>query len=214
MHDTARDKLYLDMRQTFSIWFIPFYSAPVRLVTVLDLQDHTLSTSPDSLTPAERTTGTDDDQHKKENEDDHEEKQALLQQSRPHHASPTIWKISKQNDLYQVNDFLKFSGSGLLSAFWFFFQLGATAVCVFMSFFVRLSPWQWQKEPAQGGVEAEIHMLGEKRKGRGKEVARNESSSQSDSGGQPSDETKRASADSKASSLVKSKKGGGKTKKH
>lgn len=197
VHDTVRDKLYLDMRQTFSIWFVPFYSAPVRLVTVLDLatdDEHTISTSLDSLTSS--SDGN------KDHQDVKEEKQALLHQTHQHHTSGRSWKISKQEDLYQVNEFLRFTGFGLLTAFWYLFQLGATSVCVFMSLFVRLSPWQLQKEPARGGVEAEIRMVEEKRKARGKEVAHYEDSPQSDldTGNRSSDKAQRGSANSKASS--------------
>ncbi|CAN8102927.1 unnamed protein product [Discula destructiva] len=147
LYDHARDKLYLDMRQIFSVWFIPLYRAPVRLVTVLDL----VSTDDRKYyEPLSRLV----------EQDAPEEKKELQQQTStsPLGGSKT-WKISKQEDLYQVNEFLKFTGTTLLASAWFLFQLGATAVCIFMSLFLRLSPWARQMEPARGGVESAIEQF-------------------------------------------------------
>lgn len=154
VHDMARDKMYLDIRQTFSIWFFPMYNAHVRLVTVLDL------------------VATDDaDYHEpldKLIEAVSSEKQDGGTSSTTVHLGTTYvpssgrasrrWKISKQEDLYQVNQFFRFTGPTPLSWLWFLFQLGASAVCVFLALFVRLSPWSMQKEPAKGGVEAVIEL--------------------------------------------------------
>lgn len=77
------------------------------------------------------------------------------------HRRP-LWRIARQEDLYQVNEFLKFVGPYwwcLWRVLWLPFQLGATAVCVFLSLFVALSPWASQRDPAVGGVEATIEQV-------------------------------------------------------
>lgn len=157
VHDKVRDKMYLDMRQTFSIWFIPMYHAHVRLVTVLDLVD---SDSPDYHDPLDRmlkhegggaggaTNGA--GQHHRNgspNKNHHK------------HGSCT-WKISKQEDLYQVTDFLKFAGGpGPFPFLWYLFQLGASVSCVFLSLLLLVTPWAFQKDPARGGVEATVECV-------------------------------------------------------
>lgn len=175
VHDKVRDKMYLDMRQTFSIWFIPMYHAHVRLVTVLDLVD---SDSPDYHDPLDRmlknegrgkegvTNGA--SQHHRngsrnnnDNNDNHRRHQHNGSRSSNHHKhSSCTWKISKQEDLYQVTDFLKFAGGpGPFPFLWYLFQLGASAVCVFLSLLLLATPWAFQKEPARGGVEAAIECV-------------------------------------------------------
>ncbi|KAF3767593.1 hypothetical protein M406DRAFT_29134, partial [Cryphonectria parasitica EP155] len=110
LHDEARDKIYLDIRQTFSVWFIPMYHAHVRLVTILDLvRDET---------PTRSSRGNDDNDYEKEKDTP---------------SGPRQWKIAKQEDLYQVNEFLRFAGPTPLPFLWLLFQLGAAAVCVLMA---------------------------------------------------------------------------------
>lgn len=143
------------MRQTFSIFFIPFYCAPVRLVTVLDL------VSDDDMIIHEPLDRLSDVFEKAPGDDESDSGQTTSK----FHTSVTlndrkIWRISKQEDLYQVNEFLKFTGFGLLSYAWFLFQLSATAVCVLMSFFLRYSPWAFQKTIARGGVQASFESDG------------------------------------------------------
>lgn len=158
VHDTARDKMYLDIRQIFSIWFVPMYSAHVRLVTVLDLVSNE---DPDYHDPLDRIL-----KQQQEDASDADEKSSTLHQHHTststtviaHHDSRT-WKIHKQEDLYQVNEFLKFTGTNLLAYAWILFQIGASIVCVFMALLVRLSPWAFQKEPARGGAEATIRQI-------------------------------------------------------
>ncbi|ROW16562.1 hypothetical protein VPNG_01652 [Cytospora leucostoma] len=129
--DRARDKIYLDIRQTFSIWFLPFYHANVRLVTILDLVAH--------------------------------EEKALQQPPLPPSGNHyRLWRISRQEDLYQVGEFLKFVGPYwwcVWRTLWLPFQVLAAAVSVFLSLFVALSPWAFQKEPAAGGVEATVEQI-------------------------------------------------------
>lgn len=161
VHDKIRDKMYVDIRQTFSVWFIPMYKAHVRLVTVLDL---VASDDADFHDPLDRMI-------KQEMERDEKSTSqflyhaSLAHEHHHHHhgnngSGPRRYKIQRQEDLYQVNDFLKFlGGPGPLPFLWFIFQLQATAICVLMSLFVRLSPWAFQPEPARGGVEAIIERV-------------------------------------------------------
>lgn len=135
--------MYLDMRQIFSIWFAPGYHARVRLVTVLDLVPCSLGAhrngEPQVITRQQGAGGGTD--------------KAPQQQ---------VWRISRQEDLYQVNEFLKFTGPYwwcVWRPFWFAFQLFATAISVFLSLFVALSPWAFQQNPAPGGVEASVEQI-------------------------------------------------------
>lgn len=140
--------MYVDIRQTFSLWFLPMYHAHVRLVTVLDLvaSDDTDFHDPlDRIIKQEREGG---------------EKSTTHLQHHHNGDGPRRYRIQRQEDLYQVNDFLKFlGGPGPLPFLWLLFQLQATAICVLMSMFVRLSPWAFQPEPAKGGVEAIIERV-------------------------------------------------------
>lgn len=163
VHDKIRDKMYVDIRQTFSLWFIPMYHAHVRLVTVLDL---VANDDADFHDPLDRII-------KQEKEGGEKPTAQLLYHAslanenhhHNHHNNnkghgPRRYKIHRQEDLYQVNEFLKFvGGPGPLPFLWFLFQMQATALCIFMSLFVRLSPWRFQPEPARGGVEAIIERV-------------------------------------------------------
>ena len=95
------------MHQIFRIWLIPFFSAPVSLVTVLH----------------------------------------LVKQK---HHSPPRYVIRAQNDLYQVNEFVKFvSQFGILSVMVFGLQMIATGLCVLggMVFW----PISWVEQNVVGG---------------------------------------------------------------
>lgn len=173
VYDQARDKIYLDMRQTFSVWFFPLYHAHVRLVTVLDLvpsDGHDYHGPLDRILNYEGEEGTNgnsgrhhhDQRHNNGGGHQHHQQQHTGSRNgtNGHHHGSRTWKISKQEDLYQVNDFLRFlGGPGPLPLLWYLFQLSATAVCIFMSFFLSVSPWALQKEPARGGVEATIECV-------------------------------------------------------
>lgn len=173
VHDKLRDKIYLDMRQTFSIWFIPMYHAHVRLVTVLDLVD---SDSPDYHDPLDRMLKQEEEReggatngasqpHRNgsRNNNHHNHRHNGSRSSNHHHHhkhGSCTWKISKQEDLYQVTDFLKFAGGpGPFPFLWYLFQLGASAACVFLSLLLLATPWAFQKEPARGGVEATVECV-------------------------------------------------------
>ena len=43
MFDQRSGQLFVSIRQTFAIWFIPLYKAPVKLTTVLNLEQHPAS---------------------------------------------------------------------------------------------------------------------------------------------------------------------------
>lgn len=160
VHDKIRDKMYLDIRQTFSVWFLPMYHAHVRLVTVLDL---VASDDADFHDPLDRIIKQDEDSEKSTAQilfDSMSEQGHHRRHSRAGNNGPRRYKIQRQEDLYQVNDFLKFvGGPGPLPFLWFLFQLQATVICVLMSLFVRISPWAFQPDPAKGGVEAIIERV-------------------------------------------------------
>lgn len=168
MVDRARDKIYLDIRQTFSIWFIPFYHADVRLVTILDL----VAVDParhDNGEPLAITRGQEgessthgDEDDEGDEGDDKDEEGRRGEKALPHPPHYRLWRISRQEDLYQVNELLKFVGPYWWCAWralWLPFQVLAAAVSVFLSLFVALSPWASQKDPAAGGVEATVEQI-------------------------------------------------------
>lgn len=162
--DRARDKIFLDIRQTFSVWFIPRYHAHVRLVTVLDLVACDPSRHEDGEPLAiKQDSEYDNGNNNDDNEyDDDDNKNSGEKPAARRRRRPTLWRIARQEDLYQVNEFLKFVGPFwwcLWRVLWFPFQLAATAVCVFLSLFVALSPWAFQKDPAAGGVENTVEQV-------------------------------------------------------
>lgn len=153
VHDKERDKMYLDMRQIFSIWFAPGYHARVRLVTVLDLVPCDLGAHRNGEPQVIKRRGEEGAAS------DGGEKAGSTAGRR---SSQQVWRISRQEDLYQVNEFLKFTGPYWFCVwrpFWFVFQLAATAISVFLSLFVALSPWAFQQNPAPGGVEATVEQV-------------------------------------------------------
>ncbi|KUI68318.1 hypothetical protein VM1G_04384 [Cytospora mali] len=179
--DRARDKIFLDIRQTFSVWFIPMYHAHVRLVTVLDLVpcDPSRHDDGEPLAITRQGEGGEGDNNNNNNSnsnsnsnphysDDYYDDETTATSTTlagsypPGVPAQPLWRISRQEDLYQVNEFLKFVGPFwwcVWRLLWAPFQLGATAACVFLSLFVALSPWAYQKEPAAGGVEATIEQV-------------------------------------------------------
>ncbi|AEO55262.1 hypothetical protein MYCTH_2038387, partial [Thermothelomyces thermophilus ATCC 42464] len=111
VHDERANLLYLTIFQVFSIWFIPFHRAPVRLVS--------------------------------------EKRQAVQEGAEPSYAAvtagdapasdaacssaagpPTRYVIDRQQDLYQVNEFLRFVTLQPGSAAAGFLQLVATLMCL------------------------------------------------------------------------------------
>ncbi|KAF4472575.1 flavin-binding monooxygenase [Fusarium albosuccineum] len=111
--DQRSGLLYVSLRQTFAVWFIPLYKAPVRLVSVLQLTQLT----PESEEFFSRESLSDDDcDGKPEN-------------LRPPQQKPKYY-IASQEDLYPVNDCLQFLLPGLGPFIWTLWQLYSTWLCV------------------------------------------------------------------------------------
>lgn len=113
--DQRTGLLYVTARQTFAVWFIPFYKAPVRLVTVLQLTSRVSRESGDGArNGAIETNGS----------------TAPL-------AGPgqerSRYYIASQEDLYSLGDCLQFLAPGLGPLLWFGWQLYSSVVCVFAS---------------------------------------------------------------------------------
>ncbi|KAF2195253.1 hypothetical protein K469DRAFT_698822 [Zopfia rhizophila CBS 207.26] len=118
VHSVAFDEpnllLYVNISQVFRIWIIPFYRAPVSLVTVLKLS---------------------------------------------HSKDDCKYYIESQNDLYQVDQFIKFVAPGGWVLVWLW-QFAATLLCVLGA--AVLWPVSWVEESM--GREGEIG-TGKKQKG-------------------------------------------------
>ncbi|KAK9422705.1 hypothetical protein SUNI508_00568 [Seiridium unicorne] len=104
--DQRTSLLYLTMRQTFTLWFIPFslWQAHVKLVTVLTLvnrpvdQDGHMLPNNSPIAPGDQTIST-------------------------------RWFIKGQEDHYQMEEWLKFIAPFGASLVWQSWQLFATALC-------------------------------------------------------------------------------------
>jgi hypothetical protein len=114
--DQRTGQLYVSIRQTFSIWFIPLYRAPVRLTTVLQLTQRTSWDSDDTVTRGPLT-----------------ESREPAPLAGPGQERARYF-ITSQEDLYQVNDFVQFLLPGLGPLLWSFWQLLSTVMCVILSF--------------------------------------------------------------------------------
>ncbi|VUC21989.1 unnamed protein product [Clonostachys rosea] len=110
--DQRSGNLYVSMRQTFAVWFIPFYKAQVKLVSVLHLTQRT------SWAPEETVT-----------------RRALAESREPAAlAGPgrerARYYISSQEDLYTINDCIRFLVPGVGPLLWCLWQLYSTLLCV------------------------------------------------------------------------------------
>ncbi|KFH45136.1 hypothetical protein ACRE_040620 [Hapsidospora chrysogenum ATCC 11550] len=114
--DQRTGRLFVSIRQTFSIWFIPLYRAPVRLTTILQLSQRTSWDSDQTVTRGPLTEGREP---------------APLAGPGQERAR---YFITSQEDLYQVNDFVQFLLPGLGPMMWSFWQLLSTVMCVMLSF--------------------------------------------------------------------------------
>ncbi|KAF2115230.1 hypothetical protein BDV96DRAFT_599597 [Lophiotrema nucula] len=89
VHSVAFDKpnllLYVSISQVFRIWIVPFYRAPVKLVTVLELK---------------------------------------------HNKGDNLYYIDSQNDLYQVDQFVRFIAPGFGKILVWMWQFWATFFCL------------------------------------------------------------------------------------
>lgn len=140
--DSASNRLYLDITQRFALWFVPFMVANVNLVTRLSLvktDGRQSQVAADSLHP--RLTNGDKPGHgdslAKEIQEGESPSFAEVASSsgRPLLSGESKgdghYLIAKQEDLYQVNEFVKFVlpfgiGDALVSLW----QLLATAMCL------------------------------------------------------------------------------------
>jgi len=184
--DQRANLLYVTIRQTFSIWFLPFHKSPVHLVTVLHLtpdqpnpnsknnnnhsikngngngkgngNTHLLShenATTDSLplgeadtepsfaevASPETNTATAADKASKAHTQsltntrpDADSRASFSSSSTAAPTTPSTstrrYRIKKQEDLYQVNEFLKFILMGPGSMLYGWFQLFSSVVCV------------------------------------------------------------------------------------
>ncbi|KAH8690004.1 hypothetical protein BGW36DRAFT_432967 [Talaromyces proteolyticus] len=120
--DEEHLKLYVTIQQLFSIFIIPFYSAPVTLTTVLTLTDN----------PNEYRGHYDFSTPSNKKQDDGKNE-------------PKKYWISSQEDLYQTNEFVKFFlpfGIGVFAVF--VWHLFATAGCVAGA--ILLWPVSWMEQ--------------------------------------------------------------------
>ncbi|EGU82438.1 hypothetical protein FOPG_04188 [Fusarium oxysporum f. sp. conglutinans race 2 54008] len=100
--DQKSGLLYVSIRQTFALWFIPLYKAPVKLVSVLQLTQ----LSPESSSEDEGSMDR-----------------------KPRRQNPRYY-IASQEDLYPVNDCIQFLCPGLGPFLWTIWQLYSTWLCV------------------------------------------------------------------------------------
>ncbi|KAG7435822.1 hypothetical protein Forpi1262_v003469 [Fusarium oxysporum f. sp. raphani] len=100
--DQKSGLLYVSIRQTFALWFIPLYKAPVKLVSVLQLTQLSPESSSEDEGPMD---------------------------SKPRRQNPRYY-IASQEDLYPVNDCIQFLCPGLGPFLWTIWQLYSTWLCV------------------------------------------------------------------------------------
>lgn len=148
--DSARNTLYLDVTQRFALWFVPFYAANVNLVSVM----HLARVGAQSQVDAYRQLASSDKPDRghglvKEIQNGElpsfaevaSARKPLLSDQQAS-ASEGQYLIAKQEDLYQVNEWIKFIvpfgiGEALVSLW----QLFASTVCVAGS--IVLFPLVW-----------------------------------------------------------------------
>jgi hypothetical protein len=154
--DEKTNILYVRIFQVFSIWFIPFHRAGVRLVSVLHLGPATSSGAGTPPPPYDAAK---------------EKLQAVKKGAEPSYAAvtsgeasaessgqgqqgkegsqrrPARYQIKKQEDLYQVNEFLKFVSLRPGAACAGVLQLFATLFCLLGA--VLLSPFTKTIWPAK-----------------------------------------------------------------
>lgn len=139
--DEANSKLYVDISQRFSLWFVPFYAANVNLVTLLHLtKAGTNTSSAAQLTNGETPQGFVEEIKHGDLPSFSEvasSKEPLLSAD-----GGGTYMVAKQEDLYQVNEWIKFIvpygiGNAIISAW----QLFVTAVCLAGT--VALFPFVW-----------------------------------------------------------------------
>ncbi|KAL2130370.1 hypothetical protein VTI74DRAFT_6552 [Chaetomium olivicolor] len=167
--DERANLVYLKIFQVFSIWLIPFYRAPVNLVTVLHLT---------TARPSDSTPPPPYDAPQGKFDAAQEKLHKVQEGSEPSYASvaagdasttgrgsrasssssvaggPKKYYIQRQEDLYQVNEFLKFVTLNFGSSVWGFVQLVATLFCVIGM--VSLGPLMKTIMPAKSGQKKKV----------------------------------------------------------
>lgn len=113
--DQRSSQLFVNIHQTFALWFVPFYKAPVRLVTVLQLAQRASWDSNETVTRSHLTEGR--------------EPAAL---SGPGQERSKYYIVS-QEDLYTFNDAISFVAPGFGPLLWSAWQLFSTVLCVLCS---------------------------------------------------------------------------------
>ena len=121
--DQRTNLLYLRLHQTFSIWFLPFHQAPVRLISILHLTPTSANGSASSTDSRPYDAASEKRRSIQEGiEPSYAEVASGASRSRSgsragstssmasqhHHHGPTEYQIFKQEDVYQVNEFVKF----------------------------------------------------------------------------------------------------------
>jgi len=157
--------LYVSVHQSFKLWIVPFYDAPVHLVTVLQLtKDRVLQPGevPEPLRPSTwPALGPQDaakaDSHngtKKVTSSDKKTKDKTSELGQPsglakeagENSQDEKYYIQSQNDLYQTTEFIKFVvpwGLGVL--FVVVGQFWSTFVCVAGALVVDFIMWLPQR---------------------------------------------------------------------
>lgn len=169
--DEATNLAYVRIFQIFSIWFIPFHRAPVRLVTVLHLTPGAARSDEGRAPPPPYDAAQEKLHAVQEGAEPSyaavtagaasSSSSASQQQheGQEQSAGPKRYYIQKQEDLYQVNEFVKFVSLQPGSAVASFLQLLATLLCLVGA--IILGPFMRAMWPAAAG----------KAKGRGEKSA-------------------------------------------
>ncbi|EXJ89486.1 hypothetical protein A1O3_02553 [Capronia epimyces CBS 606.96] len=173
--------LYVSMHQNFKLWVVPFYNAPVKLVTVLQLTTDPFPHASDPLETVEKavsleqedsevkgsgrnrkvTFSPQDPARKKDTKREKSADSAILKQ-----AGGEQYFIQSQNDLYQTSEWIKFLipwGLGVfLVVTW---QVGATIACVIGTKLFDLFTWLPRKlhRGHYQGLDNDTEVLGAER---------------------------------------------------
>lgn len=137
---TAFDKenllLYVSIHQNFKLWAVPFYNAPVKLVTVLQLTTDPIPQPSDPYDPS--LIEQPDEEETSENGDNMgtgNKRNGRVPENSSSSAKEAgeedIYYILSQNDLYQTSEFIKFVVPWGLGVFFVgACQIWATVLCV------------------------------------------------------------------------------------
>ncbi|KAH7329515.1 hypothetical protein B0I35DRAFT_474110 [Stachybotrys elegans] len=109
--DQRSGLLYVSIRQTFALWFVPLYKAPVKLVCVLQLTQRTSWDSSETVGRGSLIEGREP---------------ATLAGPGQERAK---YYIASQQDLYPITDCIQFLLPGLGPLLWYLWQLYSTFLC-------------------------------------------------------------------------------------